>query len=164
VLGTGAYGRDPVLGVLFGVLRAGWYTAYLLTLRRGGRDLRRPATPVMVATIATVLGAGAIGVVDGGLDPIPAVPGHLWLIALGVVCQSAGSLFIGVSLPRLPAALTSILLLAQPVASVILARILLGETPNLMQYAGVVLVIAGIAMATVPFERYLRRTPGAMAA
>lgn len=164
VLGSGAYGRDPLLGVVFGLITAGWYAAYLLTLRRGGRDLRRPSTPVMIATVATIVGAGAVGVVDGGLDPVPAFPAHLWLIGLGVVCQSLGSLFIGVSLPRLPAALTSIILLAQPVASVILARVLLGETPNLLQYAGVALVIAGIAMATVPFERYLRRTPGVTAA
>ena len=93
-----------------------------------------------------------------------ALPGHLWLAALGVVCQSAGSLFIGVSLPRLPAALTSIILLAQPVASVVLSRLLLNETPSLVQYAGVVLVIAGIAMATMPLERYLRRPPAVPAA
>ena len=97
-----------------------------------------------------------MGAVDGGLNPVPSWPAHGWLIALGLVCQSAGSLFIGVSLPRLPAALTSIILLAQPVASVILARILLSETPSLIQYAGVVLVIGGIAMATLPLERYLR--------
>lgn len=164
VFGSGAYGRDPVLGVAFGLLTACCYAGYLLTLRRGGRDLRRPATPVAIATIATVIGVGVIGTADGGLDVIPAFPAHLWLIALGVVCQSIGSLFIGVSLPRLPAALTSIILLVQPVASVIIARILLAETPSPTQYAGVLLVIAGIAMATVPFERYLCRTPGATTA
>lgn len=163
IFGSGAYGRDPVLGVVFGVLTACCYTGYLLTLRRGGRDLRRPATPVAIATIATILGAGAIGTIDGGLALAPTWPAHGWLIALGIVCQSAGSVFIGVSLPRLPAALTSIILLAQPVASVILSRILLAETPSITQYAGVALVIAGIALATLPLERYAGRGREAVA-
>ena len=157
VLGSGAYGRDPALGVLFGILTACCYAGYLLTLRRGGRDLRRPATPVAIATMATIVGVGVIGALDGGLDPVPSLPAHIWLVALGVLCQSAGSLFIGVSLPRLPAALTSIILLAQPVAAVILSRVLLAEAPSVTQYAGVALVIAGIALATVPLDRYLRR-------
>lgn len=152
VFGAGAYGRDPVLGVVLGVMTAGCYTGYLLTLRRGARDLRRPATPVAIATAVTILGVGAIGALDGGLDVVPSWPAHAWLIALGLICQSGGSLFIGVSLPRLPAALTSIILLAQPVASVILSRIWLAETPSVTQYAGVVLVIAGIALATIRLE------------
>jgi drug/metabolite transporter (DMT)-like permease len=157
VFGSGAYGRDPLLGVSFGIVTAFCYAGYLLTLRRGGRDLRRPATPVAIATATTVLGATLMGTIDGGLNVVPSWPAHGWLLALGLVCQSAGSLFIGVSLPRLPAALTSIILLAQPVAAVILARILLAETPSPTQYAGVVLVIAGIALATLPLERYRRR-------
>jgi drug/metabolite transporter (DMT)-like permease len=45
---------------------------------------------------------------------------------------------------------TSIILLAQPVVSVGLAMVLLGETPSAAQLGGVALVIGGIALATVP--------------
>jgi drug/metabolite transporter (DMT)-like permease len=59
VFGADAYGRDPLLGVVFGGLTALCYAGYLLTLRRGGRDLRRPATPVAIATAANVnVGSG----------------------------------------------------------------------------------------------------------
>jgi drug/metabolite transporter (DMT)-like permease len=153
ILGRGAYGANPLLGVLFGALTALCYAGYLLVLRRGGRDLHRPVGPVAVSTFATVAGTVAMGAVTGGLDPVPSLPAHAWLAALGVVSQSFGSLFIAVSLPRLPAVLTSIILLAQPVAAVVLARILLGETPSLLQYGGVALVVGGIALATLPLGR-----------
>ena len=153
VVGQGAYGADPMLGVLFGALTAVCYAGYLLVLRRGGRDLRRPAGPVAISTLATVAVTLAIGAVVGGLDLVPRLPAHGWLVALGVISQSFGSLFIAVSLPRLPAVLTSIILLAQPVTSVVLARILLAETPSLPQYAGVALVVGGIALATITRER-----------
>ncbi|MEO5939359.1 MAG: EamA family transporter, partial [Candidatus Limnocylindrales bacterium] len=57
------------------------------------------------------------------------------------------------SLSRLPAVLTSIILLAQPVMTVVLAIVLLHEAPTVNQLLGVALVIGGIAVATVPFDR-----------
>ncbi|MBI4259698.1 MAG: EamA family transporter, partial [Actinobacteria bacterium] len=43
VVGTGAYGADPALGVLFGLLTALAYGGFILVLRQGNRDRRRPA-------------------------------------------------------------------------------------------------------------------------
>ncbi len=59
-----------------------------------------------------------------------------------------GWLLISVSLPRLPAAVTSLLLLIQPVTSVALAALILGETPSRVQIAGVVLILAVVVFAT----------------
>src|SRR5688500_8969227 len=89
----------------------------------------------------------------GELDPVPSWPSHGWLVAVGITSQSIGYLIISISLPRLPAALVSIILLAQPVATVVIARILLDETPSVAQLLGVGLVVAGIAVATVPVGR-----------
>ena len=47
----------------------------------------------------------------------------------------------------------SIILLAQPVATVVLARVLLDEQPSIAQLLGVALVVGGIAVATVPIGR-----------
>ena len=49
--------------------------------------------------------------------------------------------------------MTSIILLVQPVLTVGLAMVLLGERPSLAQLAGVALVVGGIAVATVPLAR-----------
>ena len=84
---------------------------------------------------------------------MPSLPNHAWLALVGITSQSIGYLIISISLPRLPAALTSIILLAQPVATVFLARVLLDEDPSVGQLLGVALVIGGIAVATVPLAR-----------
>lgn len=152
-IGGQAYGADPALGVVLGIGTALCYAGYLLVIRRGMRDPRRPAGPVAVATLFTALAASLVGVVGGDLDPTPPLASLAWLAVLGVTSQSAGYILISISLPRLPAVMTSIILLAQPVMTVVLSMILLGEAPSATQLLGVGLVIGGIAAATVPITR-----------
>jgi drug/metabolite transporter (DMT)-like permease len=153
VIGSGAYGANPALGVVLGVATALCYSAYLLLIRMGGRDARRPAGPVAMATIGTAVVSGAAGLVIGDLDVTPPLASLAWLAVLGVTSQSVGYLCISLALPRLPAVVTSIILLVQPVLTVGLSVVLLGERPSVAQLAGVALVIGGIALATVPLAR-----------
>jgi drug/metabolite transporter (DMT)-like permease len=153
IVGSGAYGVNPPLGVSLGIVTAISYAGYLLVIRRGSRDLRRPAGPVAIATASTAVVAIIFGTIFHELDPVPSWPSHGWLALLGITSQSIGYLIISISLPRLPAALVSIILLAQPVATVILARILLNEEPSVAQLTGVALVVGGIAVATLPVAR-----------
>jgi drug/metabolite transporter (DMT)-like permease len=148
VVGAGAYGDDPALGVLFGGLTSLAYAAFILVLRQGGRDLRRPAGPLFDATLVAALGAAAAGAVLGDLRLEPTWPDHGWLLLLALSAQVVGWLFISVSLPRLPAALTSMILLVQPVAALGLAAVILDEEPSVVQLGGVVLILAGVVTAT----------------
>ena len=118
-------------------------------IRRGGRDLRRPAGPVAVATISTAVVAALFGFAVGDLDLTPAPASLGWLALLGLTSQSLGYLLISISLPRLPAVVTSIILLSQPVATVALSMVLLNEAPSATQLGGVALVVGGIAVATL---------------
>jgi drug/metabolite transporter (DMT)-like permease len=163
IVGEGAYGSDPTLGVVLGIATAFCYAGYLLLIRRGGRDLRRPATPVALATAATLVVATVAGTATGTLDPTPGPESLAWLALLGVTSQSAGYLLISLSLPRLPALITSMILLAQPVATVALSMVLLAEAPSIVQLAGVGLVIGGIAIATVPAAKVRTAFGGASA-
>ena len=63
--------------------------------------------------------------------------------------QVLGWLLISVSLPRLPAVITSIVLMLQPVSTVFLGVVLLDEAPSTVQISGVAVVLAGVAFATV---------------
>ncbi len=153
VIGSGAYGSAPALGVVLGLCTALCYSSYLIIIRRGGRDPQRPAGPVAIATVTIVIVAALVGAIMGDLDLTPGPASLGWLALLGITSQSAGYLLISISLPRLPAVVTSIILLAQPVMSVGLAMVLLGETPSAIQLLGVGLVIGGIAAATVPLAR-----------
>lgn len=162
VIGKGAYGANPPLGVAMGSATALFYAGYLLVIRRGTYDIRRPAGPVAIATASTMVVAIIIGLFIGDLNLVPSWPSHGWLILVGLTSQSIGYLLISMSLPRLPAAVVSIILLAQPVATVTLARVLLAEIPSLVQFGGVALIIGGIALATIPVGRIrdrARRVP-----
>jgi drug/metabolite transporter (DMT)-like permease len=162
-IGGRAFGANPVLGVFLGLATALCYAGYLLIIRRGSGDLRRPAGPVAIATISTAAVAALAGVVVGDLDPLPAPASLAWLAVLGLTSQSLGYLLISLSLSRLPAVLTSMILLAQPVMTVVLGIVLLHEAPSATQLLGVAFVIGGIAVATVPFERVRASLRGAPA-
>jgi len=161
-VGANPYGNAPVYGVIMGLLTAVSYAGYLIVIRRGQQDIRRLAGPLFWATLATSIAAALGGLVVGDFNPIPYFPAHAWLIVLALTAQVAGYLLINVSLPRLPSVVTSLLLLVQPAATVVLAVIILGENPSPWQLAGIFLVLAGLAVAVFPFER-LRAPGGALA-
>jgi drug/metabolite transporter (DMT)-like permease len=153
VLETGAYGDDPVRGVVFGILTGLTYAGFLLVLRQGSADLRRPAGPLFDTTAVAAVCAALAGLAIGEVDLLPAWPAHGWLVILALTSQVLGWLLITVSLPRLPAALTSVTLTIQPVGSVLLGVILLGEDPSALQLAGVACILAGLVSVA------LRRDP-----
>jgi drug/metabolite transporter (DMT)-like permease len=147
-LEANAYGDRPAQGVVFGVVTGLSYAGFILVLRQGGQDLRRPAGPLSDATIVGALGSLAIGLAWGDLDLVPRWPAHGWLLLLALTSQVVGWLLISASLPRLPAALTSILLTVQPVGSVILGVIIFSESPSLLQLAGVAAILTGLVLTT----------------
>src|SRR5438105_790684 len=148
-LEQGAYGSNPRLGAVYGVLTGIAYSGFLLTLRQGSRDLRRPAGPLFTATLASAFGCAAIGAAIGDLDLTPSWSATGWLILLALSSQVLGWLLISTSLPRLPAVVTSILLTLQPVCSVIFAALIIDESPSLLQLAGAGCILAGLVTATV---------------
>jgi drug/metabolite transporter (DMT)-like permease len=146
---AGAYGKNPPLGAAFGVLTGLAYTGFLLALRQGGRGIVGPAGPLFDATLAATIGCGLIGVVVGDLDLTPSWSAQGWLILLALSSQVLGWLLITISLPRLPAVVTSVSLTLQPVCSVLFAAAILGESPSALQLAGAVGIVAGLVVASL---------------
>jgi drug/metabolite transporter (DMT)-like permease len=154
VVGSGAYGDDPLLGVIYGIVTAITYALFILILRQMNADERRPAGPLLDATLSAAVFAAIGGIAVGDIDWAPGLEAQAWLVLLAISSQVLGWLLISVSLPRLPAVLTSIVLMLQPVSTVFLGALLLSEAPSAVQLAGVAIVIAGVAVATVrPRER-----------
>jgi drug/metabolite transporter (DMT)-like permease len=149
VLGSGAYGEDPLLGVVYGLATAITYALFLLVLRQAGTGLRRPAGPLFDATLSATVCCALAGIAIGDLDAVPGLEAQAWLVLLALSSQVVGWLLISVSLPRLPAVLTSILLMLQPVSTVFLGAVLLSEAPSAVQLSGVAIVLAGVALATL---------------
>ncbi len=149
----GAYGHNPTRGTLFGIGAGIAYVGFLLLLRRGGADLRRPAGPLFDATATSAIVCIVAGALIGDARLVPTWPGAGWLITLALTSQVLGWLLITVSLPRLPAALTSLLLTVQPVGSIALAALIFSEAPSGLQLTGVVLVLVALIAATRPRRR-----------
>ena len=149
VVGSGAYGDDPLLGVVYGVLTAITYALFILILRQGNADIRRPAGPLFDATLSGAVFSAIGGIIVGDIDWTPGLEAQAWLVLLALSSQVLGWLLISVSLPRLPAVLTSIVLMLQPVTTVFLGALLLSEAPSGVQLLGVAIVIAGVAVATL---------------
>jgi drug/metabolite transporter (DMT)-like permease len=157
-LENGAYGANPARGALLGIGTGLAYAAFLLVQRQGSMDLRRPAGALFdMSLVAAVVSLGA-GLVIGVDDIAPTWPSAGWLITLALTSQVLGWLLITVSLPRLPAATTSVILTIQPIGSVALGAILLGQDPSALQLCGVAFILAGLVSVAVR-----RREPAAAA-
>lgn len=148
VVGAQAYGSDPTLGAVLGLIAAAAYSGFLLLLRAGNRDQQHRAGALLDATITGCLGALVAAVVLGDVDLVPSWPAHGWLVLLALNSQVLAWLLISYALPRLPAVTTSVLLLLQPVGAVLLGMLILREAPSVAQLSGVALVLAGIVVAT----------------
>jgi drug/metabolite transporter (DMT)-like permease len=149
VIGTGAFGANPLLGVVFGVATGLAYGGFILVQRGANADIRRPAGPLFDATLSTAVICLVVGVPLGELDLVPTWPSHGYLLILALGIQVCGWLLISISLPRLPAAITSVVLTIQPVASVLLGVWILSEAPSSLQLLGVAFIIGGLLLATV---------------
>ena len=122
-IGAGAYGEDPALGVLYGLLTALAYAGFLLVLRNAGGVGRRPAGPLFDATLSATAVGLLGGLVVGDFDPVPEAGSQAWLVTLALTSQVLGWMLISLALPRVPALITSIVLTIQPVGSVVLSQI-----------------------------------------
>jgi drug/metabolite transporter (DMT)-like permease len=82
-------------------------------------------------------------------------PAYLWLLAIGLIPQLLGHSAFNYVLGHVSAARVSLMGRLEPVGSIALAAVVLGERPGPLALAGAGLVVAGVAVAG------LRDRPGA---
>ena len=153
MIGSRPTGQHPLAGICYGLGTSIAYAGYLLILRRSSAASAHVAGPVADATAGSAIAALAFGLVFGGLELHPLWPAIGWLAALALLSQTAGWLLITSSLPRLPAAVSSLMLLLQPAASLGLAAVILGQRPTLLQVVGAVLTCGGALAASLTSTR-----------
>ena len=149
VLESGAYGSNPKLGAIYGLLTGIAYSGFLLALRWGAGERGRVAGPLYDATLASAICVVPIGLVLGNLDFTPSLEAQGWLITLALTSQVVGWLLITVSLGRLPTALTSVLLTLQPLLAVLFAALLVNERPSPLQLLGAAAILCGLLIASI---------------
>ena len=159
LIGSSTTSEHPLAGICYGIGTSIAYAGYLLILRRSSSTSAHVAGPVAEATAGSAVAALAFGLVFGGLALNPVWPSIGWLVALALLSQTAGWLFITSSLPRLPAAVSSLMLLLQPAASLALAAVILGQHPTSLQILGAVLTCAGALAASLSSTKAPREAP-----
>lgn len=139
-------GMTHVVGGVFGIVTAAFYGAYLLAVNRV-RAQSDTATVMMWSSVGTFLVLLPITWALGE----PLVPhslhGVLMLIALAVISHVGGQGSIAYALAHLPAAMSSVTLLVQPVMAAAFGWLLLGEHPRIAEYFAGLVVLAGIVIA-----------------
>jgi len=146
--GAGAGDSHPLAGIVFGIGTSLSYAAFLLILRQTSAGTRHIAGPLAEVTTTAALGSLLLGLAFGGLQLDVPWASLRWLLLVAITSQTVGWLLITSSLPKLPAAVSSLLLLLQPVAAMGLAAAVLAERPSLAQLAGAVLVCGGVLAAS----------------
>ena len=149
LVGPASSGTHALAGIGYGIGTSTAYAAFLLILRRTSSGSPHVAGPLAEVTSGAVLGTVLIGLVFGGLQLHIPWPSFGWLLLLSLTSQTIGWLLITWSLPRLPAAISSLTLLMQPAAAILLAAIVLRERPTPIQIAGAVVVCCGVLAVSV---------------
>jgi drug/metabolite transporter (DMT)-like permease len=140
-------GKDQLLGDLLALTGAVMVAGYFM-IGRKVRAHRSLTTYVALVYGAAVVVLVAIVLVTGQPMSGFSLEAYAWLMALGLVPQLIGHSTLNWALRHLSATFVSILTLAEPIGSGILAFVILGEAVTVSTVAGGVLVLAGIYIAS----------------
>jgi drug/metabolite transporter (DMT)-like permease len=147
LIGHSQPGDHPVAGVLYGLGTSVTYAVFILVLRRNTTGPAHVAGPLADASAGAALASLLLGLAIGQLNLAPRLSALGWFVVLALVSQTLGWLLITSALPCLPAAISSLLLLAQPASALVLADIVVAQQPALVQVLGAVLVCGGVLVA-----------------
>jgi drug/metabolite transporter (DMT)-like permease len=130
------------IGLLMSVLSAVFLTALMLVGKPVAQDLGGLTMATGELIVASVLLAPATyrAVTDHGDQ-------FVTFIILGAIFTGLAGYVYWEAMRHLPVALTSVVMYLEPASAVIWAAVFLDESPNLLVWLGVVLVIAGGVLA-----------------
>ncbi len=150
---SGSQGTNPLLGDLFSLSVSLWYSGYFLAVKAA----RSSAGAMRVTLWATGVGVPLLGAVSLllGESMIPAsASGWAACVGLGIM-HVVGQGGVAWSLGKLPAAITAVTILIQPIVAGLLSWWIFGETLTPIQALGGALVLVAIVLA-----QWSTRKPG----
>ncbi|MET3378495.1 MULTISPECIES: DMT family transporter [Variovorax] len=140
------FGSTYMAGNLLGLLTAVFYGSYLLAVSLV-RSNYRTMTVMAWSSVGTLIILLPITILRGESLVPHTINGMLMLLALAVVSHVGGQGLIAYALAKLPAALSSITLLIQPVIATVLGAYLFHEYLSATEFAGAVIILIGIVTA-----------------
>ncbi len=142
----GAQSGDKLMGDLLGLSTAVFYAAYQLVVKDARSEY---STARLMAWSTTVTGLALLPfalAAPGNFLPAQAI-GWLPLLALAVIAQIGGQTVIAYALAHLPASLSSVSLLIQPLTAAVAAWLIFQEALGALQILGGALLLWGIYLS-----------------
>lgn len=146
-------------GDILAVITAFFYAGYLLTVKWLRRRFASGVILVRSGITSCVLLA-LIAFASNESFRIQTGAGLAVLIGLGLISHLAGQGLITFAMAHLPASLSAVSLLLQPVVAASLAWLLLGEKLSSLQMWGGVIILTGIAIANFSTHSKTQPVPG----
>lgn len=143
-----ADGGTHLLGVLLGLGAAAGYTSFTILSHRWMPGRSRPVLMTYMFAISAIF-VGAIGLLSGAALAPVGWGWQLWLLlATIVVFPTFAAVFLYLrALSRIGTAQASVLSTLEPLFTIVLAAIVLGERLAPVQLAGAALVLAGVLLS-----------------
>lgn len=158
VLGSASQMAISVAGVGLCLAAGLSYAIYTLVTKRMVSSVPAPVITLCVFSCAALIAAALAGAVS----PLPStsVAGWSILVYLGVVATGVAYLLFTHALERVSSSTAVSMCLAEPLTAFLLAVLFIGERPPAAAYAGLLLVLAGLALVV----RAELRTPASATA
>lgn len=136
-------------GILWGIATAVTYSLYILAGSYLIKDIQPLVVTTYVCTSAGILFSGIAAVADGFVVSLP-VFGWLTLLGIAIFSTILGILGFFAGMTHVGPANASIISIVEPVITVSISIVLLGEAITLQQTGGGLLILAGILLLQWP--------------
>lgn len=141
--------KRGILGNFLALMGAWFFAGYMIVGRKIRKDISNQSVIVIVYAIAG-LSMLLISLLTRQSISGLRLGGFKWIVILALVPQIIGHSLLSWALGKLPAAYVSLSLLGEPIGSAILALLVLGEIPTLLEVLGSAVIIFGIYWANRP--------------
>ncbi|NOZ95955.1 MAG: DMT family transporter [Acidobacteria bacterium] len=137
------------IGELVAVLASFLWSATAIAFTAAGRRVGSQAVNFARLPLGVLCLVAAHWVLRGSLWPSAAPSARLWLALSGVIGLTVGDGFLFWSYEKIGPRRALLMLATAPAFTVVFAWLWLGETLSLVALAGIVVIVAGVAMATL---------------
>lgn len=142
-------GSDYRVGVVFGLLTALAYAAYILSLRHAQRGAgHRPIASIATLSLSCAVVLAVMAGIDGESLAISSLADAGWLVVYGVVAQVLGWVLISFSLPQIPASRVGLALLLQPVCAFVWDVLWFDRQLSAVELSGMGVALCAIYLGT----------------
>ena len=145
------FSKEYILGIMFGLMTGIFYSGYITSIKKAGHTTKAFSfiTLIAWASLFSALFLGIAMLFES--DPIMPSDSYTWFALFGValVAQSIGWYVISISLPKLRASQSGMILLLQPTLATIWGAMFFNERLLLLQVIGALITIMAIYFGSI---------------